>query len=110
MIRLGTAQVADQAIVSIVRGAVESVPGARLDAPGRVSRVLPGRRGPVSWVLASDSAGFQVDVIAAHGRVLPELAAEVRAAVADNVACMTGLGVRSVDVTVSGLDRDEVVR
>ena len=31
---------------TIVRGAVASVSGARLDAPGRVSRVLPGRRGP----------------------------------------------------------------
>ena len=48
-VRLGGATVADEAIVSMVRGAVAGVPGARLDPPGRVSRVLPGRRGPVEW-------------------------------------------------------------
>ena len=47
-LRLGTATVADEALETIVRGAVASVSGARLDAPGRVARVLPGRRGPVA--------------------------------------------------------------
>jgi uncharacterized alkaline shock family protein YloU len=106
MIRLGAAQVSDQALESIVRLAVEGVAGARLDSPGRVSRVLPGRRGPVEWSVAGRVATFDVEVVAEHGRVLPQLGAAVRAAVAEHVATMTGLAVRSVDVTVTGLDRE----
>jgi uncharacterized alkaline shock family protein YloU len=105
-VRLGTATVADEAIVSIVRGAVAGVPGARLDLPGRVSRVLPGRRGPVEWAVKGGTIAFDVDVCAAYGRVLPALAISVRDAVADHVARMTGLEVRVVDVTVTGIDRN----
>ena len=110
MIRLGAAQVSDQALESIVRLAVEGVDGARLESPGRVSRVLPGRRGPVEWSVAGRVATFDVDVVAEHGRVLPELGAAVRDAVAGHVRAMTGLDVRSVDVTVTGLDREREVR
>ena len=104
-VRLGPATVADEAIVSIVRGAVAGIPGARLDLPGRVSRVLPGRRGPVEWTLKGGAITFDVDVCAAYGRVLPRLAEAVREAVAENVSTMTGLEVRVVDVTVTGIDR-----
>ena len=83
--RLGGATVADEAIVSIVRGAVAGVPGARLDLPGRVSRVLPGRRGPVEWVVKGGTIAFDVDVCAGYGRVLPQLAGSVRDAVAEHV-------------------------
>jgi uncharacterized alkaline shock family protein YloU len=106
MIRLGAAQIADEAIVSIVRGAVSQVPGARLESPGRVSRVIPGRHGPVEWDIAGDSATFSIDVVAAHGMVLPVLGADVRAAVSGAVTQMTGLEVRAVDVTVVGVERD----
>jgi uncharacterized alkaline shock family protein YloU len=105
MIRLGQAQVADQALESIVRLAVAGVPGARLDSPGRVSRVLPGRRGPVEWTVAGRVASFDVDVVCEHGRVLPRVGEQVREAVAEHVGGMTGLDVRAVDVTVTGLDR-----
>ena len=50
-VQLANATIADEALVSIVRGAVGRVEGVRLDQPGRVSRVLPGRRGAVSWEL-----------------------------------------------------------
>jgi uncharacterized alkaline shock family protein YloU len=105
-VRLGSATVADEALVSIVRGAVASVPGARLDLPGRVSRVLPGRRGPVAWALRGGTVTFDVDVCAAYGCVLPKLAVAVRDAVAEHVGRMTGLQVRVVDVTVTGIDRN----
>ena len=106
-LRLGTATVTDEALESIVRGAVASVSGARLDAPGRVARVLPGRRGPVEWQVDRSSIAFDVDISAAYGRVLPELAVAVRDAVAGHVARMTGLEVRSVDVTVSEVARHD---
>ena len=106
-LRLGSASVADEAIETIVRGAVASVSGARLDAPGRVARVLPGRRGPVEWQVDRSSIAFDVDISAAYGRVLPELAVAVRDAVAEHVARMTGLEVRAVDVTVSEVARHE---
>ncbi len=106
MIRIGAAQVADEAIDSIVRGAVSQVPGARLESPGRVSRVLPGRRGPVEWSVTGGAAALAVEVVAGYGVVLPDVAAAVRGAIADAVTGMTGLQVRSVDVTVTGIDRD----
>jgi uncharacterized alkaline shock family protein YloU len=37
--------------------------------------------------------------------VLPKLAVSVRDAVAEHVGAMTGLNVRVVDVTVTGIDR-----
>jgi uncharacterized alkaline shock family protein YloU len=104
-VRVGGATVADEAIVSMVRGAVAGVPGARLDLPGRVSRVIPGRRGPVEWALKGQAITFDVDVCAAYGCVLPRVAASVRDAVAGHVGAMTGLDVRVVDVTVTGIDR-----
>ena len=109
-VRLGGATVADEAIVSIVRGAVAGVPGARLDLPGRVSRVLPGRRGPVEWVVKGETISFDVDVCAGYGRVLPQLAGSVRDAVAEHVGAMTGLEVRVVDVTVTAIDRNGAER
>jgi len=110
VIRLGAAEVSDQAMGSIVRFAVESVPGARLDTPGRVSRVLPGRRGAVEWTVAGSVASVDVDVVAEHGRVLPELGDQVRTAVAEHLGRMTGLAVGTVDVTVTGLDHEREAR
>lgn len=106
MIKIGAAQVADEAIDSIVRGAVGQVSGARLESPGRVSRVLPGRRGPVEWSVTGGGATLAVDVVAGYGAVLPDVAAAVRGAVADAVTGMTGLEVRAVDVTITGIDRE----
>ena len=106
MIKLGAAQVADEAIDSIVRGAVGTVPGARLESPGRVSRVLPGRRGPVEWSVTGGAATLAVEVVAGYGVVLPDVGAAVRSAVAAAVEDMTGLRVQSVDVSVTGIDHD----
>ncbi len=82
------------------------VEGARLDSPGRVSRVLPGRRGPVEWTLTGRVVAFDVDVAAS---LRPGAARIGRRRCASawptHVGVMTGLQVRSVDVTVTGLDR-----
>jgi uncharacterized alkaline shock family protein YloU len=104
-VRLDNAVLADEAIVSIVRGAIAQVDGVRLDRPGRVSRVLPGRRDAVSWEMGERGATFDVDVAAGYGVVLPRAAAEVRRCVAEAVATMTGIAVASVDVTVTGVER-----
>ena len=106
-LRLGSASVADEAIETIVRGAVASVSGARLDAPGRVARVLPGRRGPVEWQVdrrrsrSMSTSRRHTDACSRSSRVA------VRDAVAEHVARMTGLEVRAVDVTVSEVARHE---
>ena len=104
---LGPALVADEAMETIVRGAGETVPGAHLETPGRVARVLPGRHGPVEWEVNGSTASFDLELRAAYGRVLPELAAAVRAAVAEHVGRMTGLDVRSVAVTVTEVVRED---
>jgi uncharacterized alkaline shock family protein YloU len=100
-VRVDNAVLADEAMVSIVRGAVSQVEGVRLDRPGRVSRVLPGRRDAVSWELGERGAAFDVDVAAGYGVVLPRAAAEVRRSVADAV---DDGAVASVDVTVTGVE------
>ena len=97
-VQLANATISDDALVSIVRGAVGLVEGVRLDQPGRVSRVLPGRRGAVSWELDTRGA-------ASYGVPLRRAAADVREQVAAAVIGMTGLPVRSVDVTVTGVER-----
>ena len=104
-VQLANATISDEALVSIVRGAVGRVEGVRLDQPGRVSRVLPGRRGAVSWELDTRGVAFDVDVAAAYGVPLRRAAADVREQVAAAVIGMTGLPVRSVDVTVTGVER-----
>jgi uncharacterized alkaline shock family protein YloU len=103
-LRLDGVEVADEALVSIVRGAVASVDGARLDRPSRISRVLPGRRGAVDWRVEGGALAVGVDLAVAYGVVLPDVARRVRRQVADDVSGMTGMPVRSVDVTVTGLD------
>jgi uncharacterized alkaline shock family protein YloU len=104
-VQLANATISDEALVSIVRGAVGRVEGVRLDQPGRVSRVLPGRRGAVSWELDARGVAFDVDVAASYGVPLQRAAADVREQVAAAVIGMTGLPVRSVDVTVTGVER-----
>ena len=106
-VRVAGAVMADEAMVSIVRGAVAAEAGARLDTPGRISRVLPGRRGPVSWEIDGGGVRLDVDLAVGYGTVIPTAADGVRRRVAEAVTQMTGLEVRSVDVTVTGLDRAE---
>jgi len=106
-VRVTGAVMADEALVSIVRGAVAGEPGARLDTPGRISRVLPGRRGPVSWEIDGSGMRLDVDLAVGFGTVIPTAAEGVRRRVAEAVTQMTGLEVHTVDVTVTGLDRAE---
>ena len=104
-LQLSNVVVSDEALISIVRGAVSQVEGVRLDRPGRVSRVLPGRRDAVSWELDGSGAAFDVDVAVSYGVSLPSAAEDVRERVAAAVGGMTGVPVRSVDVTVTGVER-----
>ena len=107
-VRLESATVADEALVSMVRGAVAAVDGVRLDRPSRIARVLPGRRGAVEWQLEGGGAiSFDVDISVTYGTVLPDVARRVRESVAGAVSGMTGLRVSAVDVTVTTLDRGE---
>ncbi len=50
---------------------------------------------------------LDVDLAVGYGTVIPTAAEGVRRRVAEAVTQMTGLEVRSVDVTVTGLDRAE---
>jgi len=104
-VRLGAAAVADDALHSIVRGAVATVRGARLEQGGRVSRVIPGRRQGVGWRVDGGAIRVEVDVAAAYGEPLPALARGVQRAISDALTAMTGLDVRAVDVTVAAVDR-----
>lgn len=65
-----------------------------------LGRGLPKARA----VLAGRRTRLEVEVAAAWGRPLDEVAAEVRDAVADDVERFTGLGVDRVDVDVTAVD------
>ena len=84
-LRVRGAVLSDDAVVSIVRGAVATVEGARLDRPSRIARVLPGRRGAVEWRIDADGIRFDVDVAVVYGLPLPGTAERVRGSVASAI-------------------------
>ena len=105
-LRVRGAVLSDDAVDSIVRGAVATVEGARLDRPSRIARVLPGRRGAVEWRTGRRRHPLR----RGRGRGLRRCRCRARpsgcaGSVASAIGSMTGLTVRAVDVTVTGLDR-----
>ena len=70
-LRVRGAVLSDDAVVSIVRGAVATVEGARLDRPSRIARVLPGRRGPSSGASTATASASTWTWPSVYGRPLP---------------------------------------
>ena len=73
--------------------------------------MLPGRGGPVEWSIDGEAIRFDVDVAVGLRPAAARVGrARARAASPTAVGSMTGLSVRAVDVTVTGLDRTEAER
>jgi uncharacterized alkaline shock family protein YloU len=92
----GVITVTDAALNRIVGQAVEAVDGARI------------RRRPLRKLdIQIDRAGARVELplAVAYGRVLPDVARDVQAQVADALGRMCGVAVATVDVAVEELDR-----
>jgi uncharacterized alkaline shock family protein YloU len=90
----GTVTVSPRAMAQIVLQAAESVPGARARRP---------RRG-LDMAIEGERIRITLELAAAYGEVLPELARRVQEEVAAAVSRMCGLAVDAIDVSVEELD------
>jgi uncharacterized alkaline shock family protein YloU len=83
-------KVTDSALTQIVVRAAETVEGVKVLRPRRHLDVD----------LTAGDARVVVDIKVAYGHVLPDAARDVQARIADALATMCGVNVRSVDVNV----------
>ena len=90
----GSVRVSEAALVQLVEGAVSAVDGARLR-----------RRRRLSVELADGPARADLEISAAYGSVLPEVARSVQEHVTDALTQMCGVEVTAVDVAVVELTR-----
>jgi uncharacterized alkaline shock family protein YloU len=88
-------KVTDGALAQIVIRAAEAVDGARV------------RRARRKLAIEIDGTRAQVDLelAVAYGRIIPDVARDVQARVADALQRMCGFDVAAVDVSVEELDR-----
>jgi uncharacterized alkaline shock family protein YloU len=90
----GTITVTPAALTQLVVQAAETVEGAR---------VRRGRR-HLEIEIADGKARVELELTARYGAVLPDVAEEVQACVADALATMCGVDVTQVDVSVEGVE------
>ena len=91
----GSVRVTEAALTEIVRRAVSSVEGARLQK---------GRR-RLGLELEDGRARADLQLAVEYGRVLPEVSAAVQERVADALVRMCDVEVEAIDVTVEELVR-----
>ena len=91
----GTISVSPGVLSQLVVRAAERVEGARVRRP---------RRG-LEIAVAGGRAQVSLELAARYGAVLPELAGEVQASVAEALRSMCGLEIDAVDVSIEELDR-----
>jgi uncharacterized alkaline shock family protein YloU len=90
----GSIDVTAGALAQIVQRAAESVEGARVRRP---------RRG-LDLRLEDGRAHVELELAVRYGIVLPDLARDVQARVADALAAMVELDVEAVDVSIEELE------
>ncbi|HZC30656.1 MAG TPA: Asp23/Gls24 family envelope stress response protein [Gaiellaceae bacterium] len=88
-------KVTDGALTQIVVRAAEGVEGVRVRKPRRT----------VDVAVTDGHAHVDLELAVAYGLVLPDVAQQVQARVAEAVSRMCGLDVTAVDVSVEELDR-----
>ncbi|HWG84231.1 MAG TPA: Asp23/Gls24 family envelope stress response protein [Deinococcales bacterium] len=92
-------------LVGIAGIALESVQGVTpVSPPVKVGEVLTGRRAKgIGVQREGNNVTVDLSVNIDFGRAIPDVARELQQAVADNIEVMTGLSVRSVNVTVQAV-------
>ncbi|NPD30842.1 Asp23/Gls24 family envelope stress response protein [Eggerthellaceae bacterium zg-1084] len=106
---MGVATNVVETIVSIAASSVEGVAGVDAGAPHGVRALLRTR--PVTQGIRVEEAEdgslhVSVRIVAQYGTVLPDLAKEVREAIADAVSTQVGATVGTVDVYIDGIRFD----
>lgn len=93
-------------LFGIAQLALEGVEGVAPQAPpARVGEFLTGRRAKgIRIVRDGEDLDIDLNVTVAYGLEIPRVAARARTEVREAIASMTGLNVRSVRVTVVGID------
>lgn len=102
-------EISQDVLVGIAQLALDGIEGIRSVAPpSRVGEILGGRRAK-GIQIQRDGDALIVDLVVAvaYGFEIPKLAKEAQREVREAVASMTGLSVRSVNVTVEGIDLPE---
>ena len=87
-------KVTDNALTQIVVRAAEGVDGARVRRPRR----------KVEVEIEDGRARVELELTIAYGRILPEVARDVQAEVADALGRMCDVSVHAVDVSVEELE------
>jgi len=109
----GSVHVAEEVIATIVHEAVREVEGV-----GGMARVRGGGEGGerlskhaasrgVRIAIAENEAVVEVFILVAYGTVIAEVAGAVQEAVASALEAITGLSVKTVHVTVCGIQFDK---
>ena len=101
--------ISQDVLFGIAQLATEGVAGLTpASPPARMGELLTGRRAKGVVITRSDE-GLTIDlhVRVRYGLAIPKVAAEVQRSVREAVASMTGMTVRSVNVTVDAVDLPE---
>lgn len=99
-------EIAQDVLFGIAQLALDRVDGIRSVAPPtRVGEILGGRRAK-GIQIQRDGSDLTVDLIVAvdYGAEIPVVARQAQREIREAVASMTGLVVRSVNVTVDSID------
>lgn len=102
-------EISQDVLYGIAQLATESVAGlTSASPPARMGELLTGRRAK-GIAITREEGGLTIDlhVRVRYGLAIPKVAAEVQRAVREAVASMTGIEVRSVNVTVDAVDLPE---
>jgi uncharacterized alkaline shock family protein YloU len=100
--------ISQDALYGIAQLALDTVDGVKPMASLRIGEILSGRRARGIRVERSgDSVAIDLHVRVLYGLEIPWVAREAQRAVREAVTSMTGLKVRSVDVTVEAVDVPE---
>jgi uncharacterized alkaline shock family protein YloU len=87
-------KVTDNALTQVVARAAEGVDGARVRRPRRT----------VDIEIENGRARVDLGLVVAYGKVLPEVARDVQAEIADALGRMCDVEVDAIDVTVDELE------
>jgi uncharacterized alkaline shock family protein YloU len=87
-------RITDSALTRIVVQAAEAVDGARVRRPRR----------QVEIAIDGATAGVELELTVAYGKVIPDVAREVQKRVAAALGTMCGVNVTAVNVSVEELD------
>jgi len=100
-------EISQDVLYGVAQLAAEQVAGLTpASPPARMGELLTGRRAK-GVVSSRDAEGLTIAVRVRYGLAIPKVAAELRRSLREAVASMTGMIVRSVNVTVYAVDFPE---